>query len=174
MQPMANKPPPIPVVLELAPLPRDQIGPFLLLGVDKTVKKEQIEANWAQRVIWARKNIIKTPLEDVNWAKEVILDPVRRMRADAASLNLDATDGSLRRLVERYTGAQSSEKCLPLDVEKSLADYVPEVAVPDPETVRSAIVVPDVPLESPAVGRLLEALAGQPLDPWDLPLPDED
>ena len=28
-------PPPEPVVLELAPLPREQVGPFLLLGLDK-------------------------------------------------------------------------------------------------------------------------------------------
>ena len=38
----------VPVVLELAFLPREQVGPFLLLGVDKTQGKDQIEANWAQ------------------------------------------------------------------------------------------------------------------------------
>ena len=32
---------------ELASLPREQVGPFLLLGLDKTADKEQIEANWA-------------------------------------------------------------------------------------------------------------------------------
>ena len=41
-----------PIVLDLAPLPREQIGPFLLLGLDKDADKEQIEANWARRVIW--------------------------------------------------------------------------------------------------------------------------
>lgn len=35
-----------PVVLELAPLPREQIGPFLLLGLEKDADREQIEASW--------------------------------------------------------------------------------------------------------------------------------
>jgi len=51
--------PPEPVILELASLPREQIGPFLLLGLDKDADKEQIEANWARRVIWARKNLTR-------------------------------------------------------------------------------------------------------------------
>ena len=32
-----------PVVLELAPLPRDQIGPFLLLGLDKDAEPSEID-----------------------------------------------------------------------------------------------------------------------------------
>jgi hypothetical protein len=78
-----------PVVLELAALPREQLGPFLLLGLDKNADAEAIEASWAQRVIWARKNQIRTPLGDINWAREVINDPDRRVRADLTSLNTD-------------------------------------------------------------------------------------
>ena len=70
-------------------------------GLDKTADQEQIEANWAQRVIWARKDQIKMPLEDVNWAREVLRDPERRPRADAASLNLDTLAGVLRQLAQR-------------------------------------------------------------------------
>src|SRR5712691_839360 len=113
----------LPVVLDLAPLPREQVGPFILLGVDKTVQKEQIEAAWAQRLIWSRKNVIKTPLEDVNWAREAINDWYKRIRADAASLNLDTTDGLVRRLRERYSGQGGGSACKPLDAEKPLADY---------------------------------------------------
>jgi hypothetical protein len=51
-----------PVVLELAPLPREQIGPFLILGLDKDAGKDEIEANWARRVIWARKSQVRVPL----------------------------------------------------------------------------------------------------------------
>ena len=91
-----------PVVLELAALPREQIGPFLLLGVDKDAGPKQIEANWAQRVIWARKNQIRTVLGDINWAREVITDPERRVRADLTSLNIDTAEGILRRLAEQY------------------------------------------------------------------------
>jgi hypothetical protein len=165
-----KNPPPMPIILELAPLPREQVGPFLLLGVEKTADKEQIEANWAQRVIWARKDQVKTPLEDVNWAREVIQDAERRTRADAASLNLDTTDGVLRRILQRCGGPQGPGT-RPLDVEKDLADYTPPGEVPDMEAVRAAITVPDVPQEVPAARRLLEQLVDEPLDPWDPRLP---
>src|SRR5436305_14726572 len=101
---MTRVPPPLPVVLDLAPLPRSQVGPFLILGVDKDVDRETLEANWAQRLIWARKNLTKCPLEDINWAREVMNDMDRRIRADAVSLNIDTTDGVLKHLQEQFQG----------------------------------------------------------------------
>jgi hypothetical protein len=160
-----------PVVLELAPLPREQIGPFLLLGLDKDADREQIEASWAQRVIWARKQQVRVALEDINWAREVINDPERRVRADASSLNADTSDGTLRRLGQHY-GGQGAPGWLPLDAEKSLADYTPAVEVPDIEAVRAAIVVPEVPEEVPAVAPLLRQFGEQSIDPWALVLPE--
>jgi hypothetical protein len=158
-----------PVVLELAPLPREQIGPFLLLGLDKDADKEQIEANWAERVKWARKNLVRTALEDINWAREVLNDADRRVRADAASLNADTGEGVLRNLVRRYTGKEGNSLWRPLDVEKPLADYVPPTEVPDVNTVLAGIAVPEVPQEVPMVTHLLERLVREPLDPWGLP-----
>jgi hypothetical protein len=166
---MTQPPPPLPVVLELAPLPREQVGPFLLLGVEKDATPEQIEANWAQRVIWARKGVIKTPLEDINWAREVLRDPERRARADAASMNLDTTAGTLRQLGERFAGPRPVT-CRLLDVEKNLSDFTPAIAVPDPDAERAAVTVPEVPLEVPGVRPMLEQFVNQPLDPWELPL----
>jgi hypothetical protein len=168
---MNNKPAAGPVVLELAPMPREQVGPFLLLGLDKTADKDQIEANWAQRVIWARKSQAKVALEDINWAREVINDPDKRVRADTASFNLDTTDGALSRLAERYSDPRAAVRCQPLDAEKPLADYTPPAAVPDLDEVRAAISVPDVPEEVPAVRRLLEQVLQEALDPWNLNLP---
>ena len=187
------------VVLELAPLPREQAGPFLLLGVDKLADKEQIEANWAQRVIWARKGQNKVPLEDINWAREQLNDLEKRIRADAASLNADTTALFLRRLKERYDGKLSpAPGCTPppspsplppaaggegrvrgpapLDVEKPLAGYAPPTEIPDAGELRAAIVVPDIPQEFPAVQQLLDEFLAQPLDPWKLDIgkdPDE-
>ncbi|MCC6420340.1 MAG: hypothetical protein IT429_19060 [Gemmataceae bacterium] len=161
---------PAPVVLDLAPLPREQVGPFLLLGLDKSAGKDQIEANWAQRVIWARKNQVKVALEDINWAREVINDPEKRPRADSGSLNLDTTDGILRRLVERDTDPKASPRCQPLDVEKPLGDYTPPTPVPDLDEVRAAITVPDVSEEVPAVRQILDKFLQEPLDPWKLNL----
>ena len=43
-------PPNAPIVLQLAPLPRTQIGPFLILGVDKDATRETIEAAWAEKI----------------------------------------------------------------------------------------------------------------------------
>jgi hypothetical protein len=158
-----------PVILQLAPLPREQVGPFIILGIDKTADKEQIEACWAQRVIWARKDQIHTPLEDVNWAREVMNDNERRIRADAASLNIDTSDGVLRRLRERFAGlAKNDPGCRPLDVELPLADYSPPIPVPDIAEERKAIPVGEVPLELPAVAVLLENLVREPIDPWKL------
>lgn len=158
-----------PVVLELAPLPREQVGPFLLLGLDKDAGKEQVDANWARRVIWARKQQVRVPLEDINWAREVVSEPERRVRADADSLNADTAEGVLRRLGRRYSG-DGAPAWQPLDDEKPLRDYTPAVAVPDAEAVRAAIQVPELPEEVPVVGGLLGDLAAQPLDPWNLPL----
>src|SRR5262245_48266552 len=113
-----TKKPAAPIVLDLASLPREQVGPFLLLGVPRAANKDQIEKHWAQRVIWARKNQIKTALEDINWAREVINDAEKRIRADAASFNFDTIDGALRRLCERYTDPHAVARSEPLDVEK--------------------------------------------------------
>jgi hypothetical protein len=166
-----SKPPQVPVVLELAPLPREQVGPFLLLGLEKTADKDQVEASWARRVIWARKEQIKVPLEDINWAREVLNDKDKRVRADAASLNLDTTEAILREVTRQYGGeAPTALRCKPLDEEKDLTQYTPPVEIPDLETVCNAIVVPDVPEEVPAARAILENFLREPFDPWSLPV----
>ena len=88
---------PLPGV-ELAPLPREQVGPFLVLGVPKDADSETVEAHWAQRVLWARQGKSRIPLEDIHWARQMLRDPERRLPADAASLNPDTTGNDLRRL----------------------------------------------------------------------------
>jgi hypothetical protein len=153
-----------PVVLELAPLPREQIGPFLLLGVDKDADAEQVEANWAKRVIWARKQQTRLALEDINWAREVIHDPVRRLRADTVSLNVDTSDGTLRRLAQRYTVASWQ----PLDQESPPALSLAPVQVPDAGAVQAAIGAPGEVWAFPAVDGLLDDLIGNGTDPWEM------
>lgn len=166
---MAEKPSPkSPVVLDLAPLPRDQIGPFLILGVEKTADKEQIESSWAKRIIWARKKQIGVPLEDINWAREMLSTPDKRIAADAASLNLDTTDGALKNLAENYASSGTVGTCQPVDEEKELADYAPPLDVPDVESVRQAIKIPDIPREYPVVRHLLEEFARKEIDPWSI------
>lgn len=159
-----------PVLLELATLPREQIGPFLLLGLDKAADKETLDAHWAERLKWARKGLSKVPLEDINWAREILNDIERRIRADASSLNADTTDGVLAQFAHRY-GVQegrATRMWQALNIEKKLTDYRPEADVPDAKEVRAALVVPDVPEDVPAVPLLLDRLTQQPLDPWSI------
>lgn len=171
---MSRVPPPLPPVAELVPLPRTQVGPFLILGVDKDADREAIEAAWAQRLIWARKNLTRTPLEDINWAREILSDVERRIRADATSLNVDTTDGTLKALRQRYQGKdQAPLGCRPIDVEKNLADYAPPVPLPDLEEVRRSIPPPQVPRAVPAVEAILEGFVREPIDAWNVELDEE-
>jgi len=147
------------------------VGPFLLLGVDKTADQAAVESHWAERLKWARREQIKVPLGDINWAREVLSDNDKRIRADAASLNLDTADGVLRALAERFGGdSPAGVRCQPHDDEKGLADYSPAVELPDLEALRASIVVGDVPEEVPAALGILESFLRQPLDPWKLPV----
>jgi hypothetical protein len=165
---------PQPVVLELASLPREQVGPFLLLGLDKTAHKSEVDAHWAERLKWARKQTFRVPLEDINWARNLLVDAdtERWVRADAASLNADTRVGVVA-AVRRGLGAPGpgGRHWQALDSEKPLADYIPEAEVPDPQAVRAALAAPQVPAELPAVAPLLEQLVRQPMDPWGLDLP---
>jgi hypothetical protein len=164
---------PEPVVLDLAALPREQMGPFLILGLDKSADRTTIERHWADRLKWARRNLVKVALEDINWARDVLNDLERRIRADAGSLNADTTEGVLTQLAQRFglEGGQATRQWQPLDSEKSLADYVPAAEVPDIDSVRQAITVPALVEEVPTVVALLERLVQAPLDPWALELP---
>ena len=160
-----------PVVLELAPLPREQIGPFLLLGLDKDADKEQIEAHWAQRVIWARKGQVDVALQEVHWAREVINDPDKRVRADAASLNVDTTPRVLHELAQRYGVGPAGPSWQPMQVDKPPSENIPPVQIPDPEEIRKAIPIPEVPDDLPGVKWMLDQFLKEPIDPWDLKIP---
>jgi len=154
---------------ELAPLPRAQVGPFILLGVSKIADAEAIEAAWAQRLIWARKRQVDVPLEDINWAREMLRDWSNRIRADAASLNVDTTDGVLAHLQERFQGHRDrAPGCQPIDVEKDLKDYVPPTPAPTVDEVRATIPQTQVPRDLPAALAVFHDWLREPLDPWDV------
>jgi len=164
-------PPPVPIVLQLAPLPRTQIGPYLILGVDKDASREAIEAAWAEKVKQARRGQIKTPLEDINWAREMLTNKEPRIRCDAVAPNIDTTDGTLKKLRERYQGKQQVEiRCKPIDTEKWLAGYTPSTPVPAIAEIRQLVQLPDIPREVPAVRVMLENFVKEPIDPWQVEL----
>src|SRR5438034_2583509 len=144
-------PPTAPIVLQLAPLPRTQIGPFLILGVDKDATRETIEAAWAEKVKQARRGQVKTPLEDINWAREMLTSKDSRIRCDAIALNIDTTDGTLKKLRERYQGKQQQIeiRCKPIDTEKWLAEYTPPTPMPTVDEIRAQVKLPEIPHEVP-------------------------
>ena len=154
-----------PIVLKLAPLPRMQIGPFLILGVDKDAGSEAIEQAWAQRLIAARKGQLAVPLEDVNWAREILTDSERRIRADVISLNVETTDETLKKLRDSFK--EASPAAQPIDVEPDLSGYTPNVPTLTLEEVRQQLKVPELPRELPAVAVLLREAHKEPLDPWE-------
>jgi hypothetical protein len=160
-----------PVVLDLAPPPREQVGPFLLLGLEKDAGPEQVEANWAKRLIWARKKQFRLGLEDVNWAREMINHPDQRVRADAVSLNADTVEGTLRRLGKSY-GAEEGGSIgwQAVDAEKTVDEAFSVGDIPDPAELRAALIAPPLPMALPTASRLLEAFVEAPLDPWTLKL----
>jgi hypothetical protein len=164
-----------PVVLELASLPREQTGPFLLLGLDKTADKEKIESNWADRVRWSRKGQLKASLEDVNWARTQLADLESRLQADSASLNVDLTEAVLGRLAYRFgVGNKVGLRWKPIDREVSPTDYVSHTEIPDAAAIAAAVVHPTVPDDVPAVRYLLDQVCAAPLDPWAVELPEPD
>lgn len=165
-----KQPPPLPVTVELAPLPRQQVGPFLILGLDKDASKDAIEAAWAQRLIWCRRNVIKTGLEDVNWARDLLSDATRRLQADAAGLNVDTTDGTLRKLRQ---GPEVQSSCQPIDVEKDLTGFTPTTAIPALAELQQAITPPALPREVPAAALFLGQFLAHPVDPWEV-FPEDD
>ena len=163
-----------PVVLELAALPREQMGPFLLLGIDKSADKSAIEMHWAERLKWARRQLIKVPLEDINWARDVLNDAEKRLKYDAGCVNADTTDSVIANLARRFGldgNGQATRLWQALDEEKSLADYAPAAEIPEQAAVRAAIVAPDIPRDMPAAARLLDELVRPALDPWAIELP---
>jgi hypothetical protein len=163
--------PSAPIVLQLAPLPRTQIGPFLILGVDRDADRETIEAAWAEKIKQARRGTTKTPLEDINWAREMLTNKESRIRCDAVALNIDTTDGTLKKLRERYQGKQQAEiRCKPIDTEKWLASYTPPTPAPTVAEMRHGMQLPEIPREVPAVRVMLENFVKEPLDPWQVEL----
>jgi hypothetical protein len=151
--------------IELAPLKRDRIGPFLLLGAAKDADADTIEARWAQSVLWARQGKTKVPLGDVHWAREVLRDTEQRLAADVASLNIDIAGDELRRLARLYHLESGRPAWPPIDPEP---EPLRESDIPDPAAISAAAPAPDVPTELPGVAHWLDEFARTPIDPWSI------
>ncbi len=159
-----------PLIVELAPLPREQMGPFLLLGLDKDASAEQIATHAAERLAWAQEAPLPVSAEDINWAQDVLREPEARLRADVASLNLDLAEQMIGQLAARFAvDSHRAGLWQPIDIpEPADEDSTP---LPDPEALRTSIVLPDPPSEAPAIARIVQEWIEQPMDPWAIELP---
>jgi hypothetical protein len=110
------------------------------------------------------------PLEDINWAREVLCDPERRLRADVVSLTIDTADTTLRKLRQQFLEASAAGQ--PIDVEPDLRGYQPNLPTIDPDEFRAQLQVPELPREIPAVPILLREEHAETLDPWGFSLED--
>lgn len=158
-----------PILLELAQLPREKLGPFFVLGLSKDATKKDIDRHWADRLKWARKNIVNVPLEDINWARETLSDPQQRIEADVASLSSDLMEGLIETVAKKYhlATADIEPTWEPIDDEKDLREFEPEQEIPSIESVSEKIVLPDIPEDLPSMQLFLEPLEAKELDPWD-------
>lgn len=152
--------------IELAPLPRDRVGPFLILGVPKDADAESIERHWARCVLWARQGKTRTALGDIHWAREILRDTERRLAADIGSLNLETSGDELRRLNSHYHLDPPQAAWMPVEPESMAA-----ADLPDPDVERAKLPPPDVPVQLPAVQEWLTAWARAGDDPWAVSLP---
>jgi hypothetical protein len=151
--------------IELAPLPRNRVGPFLILGVAKDADAVTIEARWAKNILWSRQGKNLTPLGDVHWAREVLRNPDQRFAADVASLNSDVVGDDLRKLADLYHLDQTRPTWTPADPEPS---PMRGSEIPDPNEVKATLPAPEIPTELPGVARWLAEFAQAAIDPWSI------
>ena len=168
---------PEPVVLELASLPREQMGAFLILGLDKSADKTTIETHWADRLKWARRQSDQGAAGRRQLgARGTRATPTRRIKADATSLNADTTDRILAHAFPafRHGGRTGGAACGSLLTARSRwRTIVPPAEMPG--SARGARGNPGSRRARRRAGRtaLLQRLAEQPLDPWGLELPQQ-
>lgn len=153
--------------IELAPLPRDRVGPFLILGVAKDADADAIESHWAQRVLWARQGKTQTALGDIHWARETLRDAEQRLAADVTGLNVDLASEELRRIVRRYHLDPPQVAWPAVEPEPEAID---SASLPEPASEQSKLPSPRTPIELPAVNHWLETWAHEKIDPWSMTL----
>jgi len=154
--------------LSTARLPWQQAGPFLILGLDKDASSEQVESATRQRLDWIRQGILSCSEEDLNWARDMLLDAEQRIVADAQSLNLDTLDRQWQQLRDTHDSTDWEHPHWPI------WDYpLPEIPVPSPEQgdANGAKTcdppLPEIPDEIPALSQLIDDWRSRRIDPWN-------
>lgn len=115
------------VELRTAVLPRESMGPFLILGLDKGASPEEVDKAWRERLQWVEQGWWNVSCDDLNWAHDVLLDPERRVAADAASLNPDTLAQPCRHLLTTSESADWEQPTWPI-----LDDAWPECPLSHP------------------------------------------
>ena len=110
----------------------------------------------------------KVPLEDINWAREILNDVERRIRADAASLNADTQRRRARRSSPSATACRTVAGRLAAAGQREGAGRLSTAgrsARRQRGTGRCALPFPRCPKNCRPC-RSARSLVQQPLDPW--------
>jgi hypothetical protein len=147
---------------------RELAGPYLVLGVDKDVDSDEIEAHYQSQCRAVERGECSWSIDDLEWAKQVLCDPEQRLAADRDSLNPDLASGEVQRLARLYRLDGSPPGWEPMDPEPPI-DFS-ALYVIDSNALASTVPTPDIPRELPAVKAWLDHFSAAATDPWSMEL----
>lgn len=147
------------------PEPRELAGPFLILGIDKDADAATIETRWQSQRDAIERGECQWSIDDLDWAKETLLDTKQRLNADVESLNCDLASGEVQRLLRQYHLNGSPAGWEPIDPEPPME--LPEI---DPTALTNDVSSPQIPVELPAINAWLTQFAAAVTDPWTMEL----
>lgn len=142
---------------------REEAGPFLILGIDKDANDASVEAQYELRKLASQRGELKWSADDIEWARDQLLNSDRRVIADADSWNTDIASGDVLRLIRLYRMENTSAGWEPLDPEPPAELPITNI---DMDALVAELSLPDAPLELPAIARWLERCGSVGLDPW--------
>jgi hypothetical protein len=146
------------------PIDRDDVGPFIVLGVDKDVDAATLHARVAERLRQIDRGECRFTRADVEWARDVLRDRKSRLRADVDHLNPDLASGALGRLARLYHLDGAPPGWEPLDPEP-VAD-LPGLDAIDVQALAAGLVPPEAPLHFPTLDHWAARRLEIGDDPW--------
>jgi hypothetical protein len=159
---------PDPVVLDLAPLPKEKMGPFIILGVAKEATPKEIESAFQERLLGIQAGDFPLGEEDIHWAKERLSDPEDRLNADVVSMNAEILNSPIRRMnksdSENSWSSRDATTRFNVTIEEDL-----QLAI---DAITKDLVVPDLEFDVSKLGRLIKESENPSWDPWNPETPE--
>lgn len=139
------------------------VGPYIILGIDKDADPATLPEVCARRVEAARAGELTWTEEQIVAALEVLHAPEERLESDVESFNTDIASGEVRRLARLYRVDGGGPAWEPMDPEPPTE--LTELTF-DAAGLAAEAPAPDVPLELPSVETWLTQYAAGASNPW--------